>query len=80
MSNEYNQVSTRSGPTTAVPQNSMRINAAKCYVMTIGRGKTISYMYELWGTFLQGVCYPGKIFGGAYLQLPRYLSRATQTT
>ena len=33
----------------------MRFNAAKCYIMTIGRGKTISHMYELCGTFLQGV-------------------------
>ena len=33
----------------------MRFNASKCYVMTVGKGSTNSYMYELCGTFLQGV-------------------------
>ena len=33
----------------------MRFNASKCYVITVGKDKKTSYMYELWGTMLQSV-------------------------
>ena len=33
----------------------MRFNASKCYVMTVGKGKKTTFMYELCGTMLQSV-------------------------
>ena len=49
---------------------STRFNDSKCYVITVGKGKKTTYMYELCGTMLQSVIQE-KYLGGPDLERPR---------